>query len=53
VVVTGTPVDLSRLVDLGHPVRRVNYELREIGSPTLADVLAPFIDKWRLGQVGT
>ena len=50
VVVTGTPVDLSRLVGMGHPVRRVSYELREIGSPTLTDVLAPFVDKWRRGR---
>lgn len=39
-VVIGTPMDLGRLVDLGHPVRRVSYSLAEIGTPTLADVLA-------------
>jgi len=32
VVVIGTPMDLARLVDLGHPSRRVSYELREVGS---------------------
>jgi predicted GTPase len=47
VVVLGTPVDLGRLVDLGHPVRRARYELCEIGTPTLADVLAPYLAKWR------
>jgi predicted GTPase len=46
-VVVGTPMDLGRLVDLGHPVRRVGYELHEIGSPTLADVLAPLVAKWQ------
>jgi predicted GTPase len=46
VVVVGTPVDLSRLVDLGHPARRARYELCEVGSPTLDDVLAPYLDKW-------
>jgi predicted GTPase len=45
-VVVGTPVDLSRLVDLGHPVRRAHYELREVGTPTLTDVLAPHIETW-------
>jgi hypothetical protein len=40
-------MDLGRLVDLGHPARRVTYDLAEVGSPTLADVLAPYLDKWR------
>jgi predicted GTPase len=52
-VVVGTPMDLGRLVDLGHPVRRVTYVLKEIGTPTLADVLAPFVAKWQnRGSVG-
>ncbi len=46
VVVIGTPMDLARLVDLGHPSRRVSYELREIGSPTLKDVLDPLARRW-------
>ncbi len=46
-VVIGTPIDLGRLIDIGHPVRRVTYELREVGSPTLADVLAPRIVQWQ------
>ena len=41
-VVSGTPADLARLVRTTKPVRRVRYELEEIGAPTLADVLAPF-----------
>lgn len=44
-VVVGTPVDLARLIDLGHPVRRVTYELCEQGSPTIADVLRPVIER--------
>jgi predicted GTPase len=46
VVVIGAPMDLARLVDLGHPSRRVSYELREIGSPTLKDVLDPLAQRW-------
>jgi predicted GTPase len=45
-VVVGTPMDLGRLVDFGHPYRRATYELREVGSPTLADVLTPHLAKW-------
>jgi predicted GTPase len=43
VVVAGTPIDLRRVVHPGCPVRRARYELREVGSPTLADVLAPVV----------
>jgi predicted GTPase len=52
VVVTGTPVDLTRLVDVGHPMRRATYELSEVGSPTLRNALAPHITEW-LGGPGT
>jgi predicted GTPase len=43
VVVTGTPVDLGRLIGSDHPFRHATYELQEIGHPDLADVLAPFL----------
>jgi predicted GTPase len=41
VVVTGTPIDLARLIQSRHPIRQATYELEELGEPTLADVLAP------------
>ncbi len=47
VVITGTPMDLGRLVDLGHPARHVRYDIDEIGAPSLAEVLAPWIDRWQ------
>jgi hypothetical protein len=40
------PMNLARLADLGHPVRQATYSLREVGSPTLAEVLAPYVDRW-------
>jgi predicted GTPase len=43
VVVTGTPMDLGRLIDSRHPIRHVRYELEEIGHPTIEDVLAPCV----------
>ncbi|HEX9259445.1 MAG TPA: hypothetical protein VF855_07895, partial [Acidimicrobiales bacterium] len=46
VVVTGTPFDLARIVHLHRPVRHARYDLAEIGSPTLADVLAPHVLTW-------
>ena len=55
VVVSATPVDLTRLVDSRHPVRHATYELEEIGTPTLTDVLAPIVDlaTTRAGSSGT
>jgi predicted GTPase len=43
VVVTGTPIDLSRLIKSRHPIRHVTYELEEVGTPTIADVLASIV----------
>jgi predicted GTPase len=39
VVVTGTPIDLGRLITVRRPVRHARYELREIGHPTLHEVI--------------
>jgi len=43
VVVTGTPIDLARLIDSRHPIRHVRYELEEVGSPAIEDVLEPIV----------
>jgi len=45
VVVTGTPIDLGRLIGSRHPIRHVRYELDEIGRPTIEDVLGPVVTK--------
>ena len=44
VVVAGTPIDLARLIATRHPVRRVTYELEELGEPALAQLLGPVIE---------
>ena len=41
-IVSGTPIDLNRLFKPKQPLLHVDYELEEIGSPTLEDVLAKF-----------
>ncbi|OJX47301.1 MAG: GTPase [Chloroflexi bacterium 44-23] len=38
-VVSGTPIDLSRIIKINKPLQRVRYELQEIGRPTLVDIL--------------
>ncbi len=42
VVVSGTPIDLNRVITTNKRLLRVRYELDEIGSPTIADVLKDF-----------
>jgi len=39
VVLIGTPIDLRRVLRLNKPAAKARYELREIGTPTLEDVL--------------
>jgi len=43
VVVTGTPMDLARIIDVRHPVRHARYALADHGEPTLAEALEPFV----------
>jgi predicted GTPase len=38
-VIVGTPIDLTRIIEIKQPYQRVRYELQEIGQPTLADLL--------------
>jgi predicted GTPase len=38
-VIIGTPINLTRLIQINKPAQRVRYELQEIGQPTLADLL--------------
>ena len=48
VVVTGTPIDLGRLISVKVPIRHATYELRELGRPNLEDTLLPV-----LTEIGT
>jgi len=41
-VVIGTPIDLRRVMNLDKPAVRVRYELEEVGSQELADIIAKF-----------
>jgi predicted GTPase len=43
IVVTGTPIDIRRLIDVDKPVLRVRYELQEIGKPDLRDIIEKFL----------
>jgi predicted GTPase len=41
-VVSATPIDITRVITVSKPILRVGYELEEIGKPTLKDVLKKF-----------
>lgn len=45
--VIGTPIDLRRLVTFPKPATRVTYDLAEKGTPDLAHVLRPVLEKAR------
>lgn len=47
-VVIGTPIDLPRFIKIKQPVVKVGYELQEIGTPTLKEVLDDFVAKHNL-----
>jgi predicted GTPase len=38
-VISATPIDLTRVIRVTRPMKRVRYELEEIGQPTLEDIL--------------
>jgi predicted GTPase len=46
VVVIGTPIDLNRVVRIRKPTVRVTYQLQEIGSPNLEEVVGAFVRKF-------
>jgi predicted GTPase len=50
VVVTGTPMDLSRIIRIGRPVRHASYEILELGHPDLAELLEPYVERWITGR---
>ncbi len=41
-VVSATPIDITRVITVSKPILRVGYEIEEIGHPNLKDVLKKF-----------
>lgn len=42
-VLVGSPIDITRVVDIKKPAKRVRYDLEEIGEPTLESILKDFL----------
>ena len=42
-VLSATPIDITRVLTLNKPVTRVRYELKQVAGPALEDLLAPIV----------
>jgi predicted GTPase len=49
VVAIGTPIDLGRLIEIGHPAVRVTYRVADISAPTLDQVVDEFCERHGIG----
>lgn len=47
-VIIGTPMDLTRIININKPTTRVFYDLDEVGEPNLQEVLKGFIQEHQL-----
>jgi predicted GTPase len=47
-VIIATPIDLNRIIHIKKPNTRVYYDLQEIGSPNLEEVIDDFVKKHNL-----
>jgi len=53
VVVSGTPIDLARLIHSRHPIRHASYDLEEAGGVSLASLLEPLVTAARPAAVAS
>jgi predicted GTPase len=51
-VLSATPIDLTRVLDLRKPVVRVRYELEPVEGPSLDELLAPVVARARASAAG-
>jgi predicted GTPase len=49
-VIIGTPIDLTRVININKPCTRVHYELDEVSSPNLCDIIGKFIKDHNLDR---
>jgi predicted GTPase len=52
VVVSGTPIDLTRIIKVNKPIVRVSYRLQEKSKPDLEDVITDMLARKGLGTRG-
>jgi predicted GTPase len=51
-VLIATPIDLSRLIAIGHPFLRVTYRVEDWGEPTLEQVVENFMGQKNISAEG-
>ena len=51
-VLVATPINLGRIIDIKKPHTRVSYELQELGTPNLDEVLSDFVHAHNLLRSG-
>jgi predicted GTPase len=44
IVLSATPIDLTRVLRLNKPITRVHYELAQVGGPSLASLIEPIVE---------
>lgn len=47
-VIIGTPMDLTRVININKPTTRVYYDLDEVGEPNLQQILDQFVKEYDL-----
>ena len=47
-VIIGTPIDLSRVININKPSTRVHYELAEVGEPNFEKIIDDFVKNHKL-----
>jgi predicted GTPase len=52
IVVSGTPLDLARLIQVRKPVVRARYNYADAGPPLLGDLLSEFLEEIQRGGAG-
>jgi predicted GTPase len=51
-VLVGTPIDLTHLIDIDQPTLRVTYSVESAGEPSLETVVGGFVERMGLGASG-
>ncbi len=45
IVITGTPIDLDKIIKVNKPIVRANYELLEISKPDLNNIITDYLNQ--------